>query len=111
MLQNIILQSKRQRATIQNPSSFKAIQLVSIFSNKPLQGPAPQGLRFTLKNDSNTYDCFSFQRPGELYFNCFEILSQFDGCDDKTMFHELTISCEGVEFSNSTEINIALEIS
>ena len=111
MLQNIILQSNRHSATIKNSSSFKSIQLVNIFSNKPLLGAAPKGLRFTLNDDCNTYDCFSFQRPGELYFNCFEILSQLDGRDTSILLDELTISCEGVEFSASTEINITLEIS
>jgi hypothetical protein len=70
--------------------------LVSISSNKPLQGAESKGLRFTLKNDSATYVCFSFQLPGEIYFNCFEILSQFDGFDDRTIFDELAISCEGI---------------
>jgi hypothetical protein len=111
MLQNIILHPKQQRATIQNLSSTKSILLVNVFSNQPLQGAAPKGLRFTLKDDCNRYDCFSFQHPGELYFNCFEILSQLDGRDTSILLDELTISCEGIEFSASAEIHISLKIS
>jgi hypothetical protein len=110
MLQNIILHSSRQSATIQTPDTFQSIQLVNIFSNEQLQGPAPKGLRFSLKNDCEINDCFSFQRAGKLYFNCFEIMSQFDGCNSSTLLNELTISCEGIEFLSTTEINITIHI-
>jgi hypothetical protein len=110
MLHNIILHSGRQSATIQTPNSFQSIQLVDIFSTELQQDPAPKGLRFSLKNDCEIHDCFSFQRAGELYFNCFEIMSQFDGCNNSNLLNELTISCEGIEFLSTTEINITLHI-
>ena len=65
---------------------------------------------FTLKNDSYTLDCFTWQKPGELSFNCFDIMNVFYELTDKNDFCEFLIRCEGIEFSALTEINITLDI-
>jgi hypothetical protein len=111
MRKNIVLNFQKQSISIKTIQPFQSIESVDIYSNIPLLGDGPKGLRYTLKNDSKTLDCFCWQTTNELSFNCFDILNQFSELNDKTLFNELQISCEGIDFSNSTKININLDIN
>lgn len=110
MNQHFILKHQKQSISIKSENYFKKIESVNIFSNIKLPEEGPKGLRYTLKNDNTTLDCFCWQTPNELSFNCFDILNQFEENNTKNLFNELLISCEGIEFSTSTEINITLNI-
>ena len=92
------------------PHSFHSIQIVNISSNIPLKGEGPKGLRFTLLNNNATLDCFSFQIPGGLSFNCFDVMKQFETISSNNIFNELRISCEGIEFDATTKIHLHLDI-
>ena len=67
MQQNIILTLQKQ--SIKSKQCFQSIVSSDIFSTIPLVGDRPKGLRFTLKNDSLTLDCFTWQKPGEISLN------------------------------------------
>ncbi len=111
MRQDIILNLQKQSISFKLASHFQSIVLIDIFSNIKLLGDGPKGLRFILKNDANQLDCFCWQTPGELSFNYFNIMNLLNEVIAETLFNELIISCEGFEFSSSTEINISLDIS
>lgn len=110
MIKNIILNNKTQSTSIKSDNHFKSIRSVDIYSNIPLLEADPKGLRFTLKNNFTSLDCFCWQIKGERSFNCFNILNQFGELNRDSFFNELLISCEGINFSALTEININLEI-
>ncbi len=110
MRQNNILNLQTQSISIKSSQYFESIVSVDIFSNIPIAGDGPRGLRFTLKNDSNSLDCFCWQTLGEPSFNYLDIMNQFNEVNAKTLFNELLISCEGIEFSTLPEINITLNI-
>jgi hypothetical protein len=105
-----ILNLNNQDTNIKVTHPFHSIQIVNIASNIPLTGEGPKGLRFTLINNNATLDCFSFQIPGGLSFNCFDVMKQFDTIGSKQQFSELLISCEGIEFDANTEIHLHLDI-
>ena len=105
-----ILNLNKQDINIIAIHPFQSIQIVSISSNMPLTGEGPKGLRFTLINNNATLDCFSFQIPGGLFFNCFDVMKQFETIDSNHLFNELRISCEGIEFDATTEIHLHLDI-
>lgn len=110
MIKNIILNNKTKSISIKSDNHFNFIRSVDIHSSFPLLDEGPKGLRLTLKNNSKEFDCFCWQTPGESNFNCFDILNQFEETNTTTLINELLISCEGINFSNLTEINIKLEI-
>ena len=105
-----ILNLKKQDINIKATHPFYSIQIVNIASNIPLTGEGPKGLRFTLINSNATLDCFSFQIPSGLSFNCFDIMKQFETISSNNIFNELRISCEGIEFDATTEIHLHLDI-
>jgi len=59
MRQNNILYHQTQSISIKSTQYFRSIVSVDIFSNIPLAGDGPKGLRFTIKNDFNTLDFFA----------------------------------------------------
>ena len=105
-----ILNLKNQDIHIKVTQPLYSIQIVNIASNIPLIGEGPKGLRFTLINNNITLDCFSFQIPGGLSFNCFDVMKQFDTIGSNQLFKELRINCEGIEFDATTEIHLHLDI-
>jgi hypothetical protein len=105
-----ILNLNKQDINIKGSHPFQSIQIVDISSNIPLTGEGPKGLRFTLINNDATFDCFSFQIPGGLSFNCFDVMKQFETISSNQLFNELRISCEGIEFDTTTEIYLHLDI-
>ena len=105
-----ILNLNKQDINIKAIHPFHSIQIVNIASNIPLTGEMPKGLRFTLINNNARLDCFSFQLPGKLSFNCFDIMKQFETINSNHLFNELRISCEGIEFDTTSEIHLHLDI-
>ena len=105
-----ILNLKNQDTHIKVTHPFNSIQIVNISSNILLRGEGPKGLRFKLINNNATLDCFSFQIPGGLSFNCFDVMKQMDTIGSNQLFNELRISCEGIEFDANTEIHLHLDI-
>jgi hypothetical protein len=105
-----ILNLNKQDINIKAIHPFHSIQIVNISSNISLTGEGPKGLRFTLINNNATLDCFSFQLPGGLSFNCFDVMKQFDTIGSNQLFNELRVSCEGIEFDATTEIHLHLDI-
>jgi hypothetical protein len=105
-----ILNLEKQDIYIKATHPFNSIQIVNIASNNPLTGEGPKGLRFTLINSNATLDVFSFQIPGGLSFNCFDVMKQFDTIGSNQLFNELRISCEGIKFDATTEIHLHLDI-
>jgi len=59
MRQSNILNLQTQSISIKSSQYFKSIVSVDIFSTIQIAGDGPKGLKFTLKNDFNTLDCFS----------------------------------------------------
>ena len=105
-----ILNLNKQDIYIKATDRFQSIQIVNISSNIPLTGEGPKGLRFTLINSNATLDFFSFQMPGGLTFNCFDVMKQFETINSNHLFNELRVSCEGIEFDTTTEIHLHLDI-
>lgn len=105
-----ILNLNKQDINIKATYPFYSIQIVNIHSNIPLNGEGPKGLRFTLINSNATLDCFSFQIPGGLSFNCFDVMKQFETISSNHIFNELRICCEGIKFDATTEIHLHLDI-
>ena len=97
--------------TLECKDGFEKINMIRVYSNKIPKTEEPFGLRWSLINNNQTINCFNWQLPGQLEFNCFEVTSVFELSEwgTKNYFNKMCIKKEGDNFDDETVIYIELE--
>ena len=111
------LNKQSPKIILGSDAGFAKIEMLEVVSNKLNNSNAPLGIRWSIICNNNQYNCFSWQYPETLEFNCFELmsvccnidkaLSKNDIANQKS---ELHINLEGELIDEDTIIDIKLEV-
>lgn len=111
------LNKQSQKIILASDTEFTKIKMLELVSNKLNNSNAPLGIRWSIICNKNQYNCFSWQYPETLEFNCFELMSVCCNIDNALTINnianqksELHISLEGELIDEDTIIDIKLEV-
>lgn len=110
------LTKKSPKIILPSVGCFEKINMLSVVNSNLNQSKAPFGLRWSLINNNNQYNCFNWQMPEERDFNCFEVMSCFNFIasefSNKNISgnSELHISIESEVVDEDSIIDIELDI-
>jgi hypothetical protein len=111
------LNKQSPKIILASDAGFKKIEMLEVVSNKLNNSSAPFGIRWSIICNKNQHNCFSWQYPNMLEFNCFELISVCSNIDNTLSKNDITnqkselhISLEGELIDEDTIIDIKLEM-
>ena len=111
------LNKQSPKIILASETGFAKIEMLEVVSNKLNNSNAPLGIRWSIVCNKNQYNCFSWQYPETLGFNCFELMSVCCNIDNALPINDITnqkselhISLEGELIDEDTIIDIKLEM-
>jgi hypothetical protein len=111
------LNQQSPKIILASDTGFAKIEMLQVISNKLNKTNDPLGIRWSILSNNNIYNCFSWQYPNMLEFNCFEIMSVCCNIDEAlskkdivNQKSELHISIEGEIIDEDIEIKIKVEV-
>ena len=110
MIEKVILTKDSPETLLKCETGFNTLNIISACSNNQFSGGSTNGITLRLKSKDQLFTMYSYNIPGTLAFNCYDLLNcskQLPALETE-LFNQLAIN--GMEILEKENLIITLEI-